>query len=138
MSIVSHLFAEPSRLPPCIRFLYATRAMSSNPREILFLSRLQALFTRDPVHTKTLDFYVTGEKLDGISKGDGRRWRDIVDFKDRRIQHDDLRAALGPIGRRGKTLAYVCGPPPMTEEFVDVLVGAEGMSAERILLEKWW
>ena len=40
--------------------------------------------------------------------------------------------------RRSRTLCYVCGPPRMTDEFVDLLGQQPGMAKERVLCEKWW
>jgi hypothetical protein len=39
---------------------------------------------------------------------------------------------------RSRTLCYVCGPPRMTDEFVDFLGQQPGMAKERVLCEKWW
>jgi NAD(P)H-flavin reductase len=39
---------------------------------------------------------------------------------------------------RSKTLCYVCGPPVMTDGFVDFLTQQPGMAKERVLCEKWW
>ena len=55
-----------------------------------------------------------------------------------RLVEKDLINATGPlVGRKG-VVAYVCGPPPLTDWAVEVLRGAEGMSNERVLCEKWW
>ena len=56
----------------------------------------------------------------------------------RRFEEQDLIDAVGPVEDRGKVVAYVCGPPPMTDWAVEVLKGAEGMGEERVLCEKWW
>ena len=46
--------------------------------------------------------------------------------------------AIGLVDGRKGVVAYVCGPPPLTDWAVDVLRGAEGMEKERVLCEKWW
>lgn len=61
----------------------------------------------------------------------------------RRIQTSDLVQALdglkeGSQDDRSRTVCYVCGPPAMTDEFVAYLALQRGMSAERVLCEKWW
>jgi hypothetical protein len=61
-----------------------------------------------------------------------------VEHKSRRIEYGDLLDCLGPEEEREKTVVYVCGPPAMTDEFVDVLWKAPGMENRRVLCEKWW
>lgn len=56
----------------------------------------------------------------------------------RRFEEKDLHAALGPVAEREKVVAYVCGPPSMTDWAVGVLKGAIGMDESRVLCEKWW
>lgn len=55
-----------------------------------------------------------------------------------RFREEDLINAIGPVFGRKNVVAYVCGPPPLTDWAVDVLRGAEGMEKERVLCEKWW
>ena len=53
-------------------------------------------------------------------------------IRSRRILEEDLvAAATDP-----DTVCYVCGPPPMTDNFVDVLGRIVG--AERVFHERWW
>lgn len=56
----------------------------------------------------------------------------------RRFEGKDLQAALGPVAEREKVVAYVCGPPSMTDWAVGVLKGSIGMDESRVLCEKWW
>ena len=56
----------------------------------------------------------------------------------RRFDERDLETALGPVTERGGVVAYVCGPPPMTDWAVGVLQRSQGMDANRVLCEKWW
>ena len=56
----------------------------------------------------------------------------------RRFEEKDLEIALGPVAERGSIVAYVCGPPKMTDWAVDVLKRSEGMNQEKVLCEKWW
>lgn len=55
-----------------------------------------------------------------------------------RIEQGDLLDALGPVEGRGGIVAYVCGPPAMTDWAVGKLKKAEGMAEERVFCEKWW
>lgn len=64
--------------------------------------------------------------------------RDHQNIEFRRFQEKDLETALGPVAERESVVAYVCGPPPMTDWAVDVLGKAEGMDERRVLCEKWW
>lgn len=61
-----------------------------------------------------------------------------ISIRNRRMTHEDLITALGPVEEGSGVVVYVCGPAGMTDEFVDVLQGAEGMSEEKVLCEKWW
>ena len=56
----------------------------------------------------------------------------------RRFLPSDLIGCLPPEERRHNTVAYVCGPPAMTDEVVAFLNSQQGMSKERVLCEKWW
>ena len=56
----------------------------------------------------------------------------------RRFDAKDLRTALGPTEEREKVVAYVCGPPLMSDWAVDVLKGSICMDEKRVLCEKWW
>lgn len=52
----------------------------------------------------------------------------------RRISKQDLDSAVAGAG--DSTVCYVCGPPPMTDEFVGHLGSLIG--PDRVLCEKWW
>jgi hypothetical protein len=64
----------------------------------------------------------------------------------RRIGDKDLISALdgfqtsvfGSEHDRLKTVAYVCGPPRMTDEVVAFLSRQSGMTEDRVRCEKWW
>lgn len=57
---------------------------------------------------------------------------------ERRVTHEDLFKALGPVSERRGVVAYVCGPSRMTDEFINVVGSQEGMEEGRVLCEKWW
>jgi hypothetical protein len=130
-----------------VHFLYSTRLPpskdSSNSQEaldqILFLPRL-----REIIHSHapcgrlniSLDLFLTN-----LSEYPDLQTTPPQDMKihDRRVTSDDLKTAV--IGSSGDktgsgTVCYVCGPPPMTDEFVDTLRGMIG--EERVFCEKWW
>lgn len=46
--------------------------------------------------------------------------------------------ALGPVEKRKGVVVYICGPPGMTDEFVEVMGRAEGMDPTMVFCEKWW
>ena len=64
----------------------------------------------------------------------------------RRILPSDIIGALdgyrqnvfGAEHDRRNTVCYVCGPPQMTDELVDLLRNQKGMCEDRVLCEKWW
>jgi NAD(P)H-flavin reductase len=152
--------------PREIHFLYGTKASESREArerielrerrspsaspvriessKILFLHRLMDLVSMAAEPTKvTLSLFLTDTTYpEGAKVEDGqlpnRTWA-------RRMGEQDLVGALdgwqtkgeGGPGRKG-TVAYVCGTPPMTDSIAEFLGRQEGMSAERVLCEKWW
>ena len=56
----------------------------------------------------------------------------------RRFTKQDLLNAVGPVETRSRTVAYVCGPPVMTDWAVAKLGEFEGMDRTRVFCEKWW
>ena len=160
ISILTHLATTFETLPS-INFLYTTRLdpSATSYSSILFLDRLCKIYTTlDPercslglyltspsplqdtkllVLTQTLlEWYLASLRLqeDSNFPSDNKH----ITMYPRRISYGDLDSALGPIKERSGVLAYVCGPPEMTDEIVGVLKASEGMSAERVLCEKWW
>ena len=67
-----------------------------------------------------------------------RQAAENIFLKNVRMSGEDMELALGPVNRRGEVLAYVCGPPVMTDWAVASLRAAEGMKSEQVLCEKWW
>lgn len=67
-------------------------------------------------------------QFDGIS----------LPFLRRRTTIDDVAGIIGADKR--DSVVYLCGLPTMTDEFVDKLTSAVGLSLEphRVLYEKWW
>lgn len=151
MSMLSHLHQNPRQMPPSIKLIYSARSGTSGSLgSILFLDRLRKLFAQKNTYSnRSLDLFYTGpiqsepqsdeernmtsvsQKLRMVSMYPQRIWF-------RRFTEEDLLDAVGPAGKRGGTVAYVCGPPSMTDWAVAKLKGAEGMCEQRVLCEKWW
>lgn len=146
MSILEHLHLD-SQLQPnrirSLRLLYGTRARSGE--EILFYDRISRIFRRCVDHDAaggdySVTTYLTGAtcwsphavaSYDGLEVGH-------VEHNYRRIGTADLLEALGKVDCRDNTVAYVCGPPKMTDDFVCTMNSADGMDPSRVLCEKWW
>lgn len=59
----------------------------------------------------------------------------------KRIKRQDLQATVIAEDAEvhpKETVCYLCGPPRMTDEFVDVLRGLLGGEKDKVLFEKWW
>ena len=138
MSILSHLYDQPMKLPWCIRILYSTRPATAEVADILFYTRIRNLLTSNPSPERTLDLFLTGcvspstlnDHVEAVVEG--------VSVHQRRITYQDLESALGPARDRGGTVVYVCGPAQMTDEMVDMLRKSDGIVERRVLCEKWW
>ena len=117
------------------------------------MERIQKLFTKDLTqkrHHYTIFCTDISVRPSGFQVGLKRASINLEQSRDklyvgehqnieyRRFDRKDLQAALGPIEEREKVVAYVCGPPSMTDWAVDVLKGSVGMDEKRVLCEKWW
>lgn len=152
ISILSHLnnndpsTPNPNTATLHINILYTARLPSPGSTaldQILFLPRLREII-RSQSHSQSprlrisLELFLTNLADDSplvASPPDG------LIIHSRRIKRQDLQAAV--IGEDGEvnpaeTVCYVCGPPAMTDEFVDVLRGLLGGEKDRVLSEKWW
>ncbi len=139
MSILSHLHNHPSQLPPYLKFLYATRFPPSfDLSHILFYKRLVSVLKSQPSKDRSLDLYLTGDSGDIHRKENMHCGDPISRIQRRRFLQEDLIAALGDVQERKCTVAYVCGPPGLTDKVVGLLREAEGMEEQRVLCEKWW
>jgi len=81
-----------------------------------------------------LRLHLTGVSKDDIKHAEGLPGHTVAG----RVAGSDLDAALGPEDDRSGTVCYVCGPPAMTDSFVDFLSSRSGMDRSRVLCEKWW
>ncbi|KAF2837808.1 ferredoxin reductase-like protein [Patellaria atrata CBS 101060] len=129
ISMVTHLH-ETDEMPPSVKFLYGTKSGSRGLDEILFVDRLQSIQKLRPGQFQ-LDLFLTGKLPETQGK-----IRETLNS--RRITSDDLISAIGDVAEREATVCYICGPPPMTDEFVAFLQDQEGIAKERVLCEKWW
>lgn len=165
ISILSHITeiglstSSSSRETLSIHFLYSSRVPtlpSTSPSEsspsgsqnvdqeslnrILFLPRLRQIVQRScpdyslsdrqrqvpPRFRIYLNLFLTN-----LASFQDVAWPDMW-IRSRRISEEDLvAAATDP-----DTVCYVCGPPPMTDNFVDVL--GQIVGAERVFHERWW
>lgn len=92
----------------------------------------------------TLRLFLTGGAWsDGEVIDDGQLPN--ATFGRRMIETDFTRALdgyknsiFGAAHDRAGTVAYVCGPPKMTDEIVEFLVKQPGISERQVRCEKWW
>lgn len=137
--MLSHL-AQPEQQatrPEIVKLLYSTRLAGDGLDQVLFFSRLKQVFenlNKNKVHSNTLDIHITDNKaISDHSSSDP--W---LKLHNDRITHQLLVSSLGPASdRKDSVVAYVCGPPAMTDEIFNVLQAQEGMK-ERVFCEKWW
>lgn len=132
-----------STRPSEIHFLYATKSDPElDPQRILFLPRLLDLVTMAADSNVTLSLFITGTGSEGAIERGKLPNRTVG----RRITEADVLRAIDGYKQgsadskrnRERTLCYVCGPPQMTDHFVEVLRLQSGMSDDRVFCEKWW
>jgi len=146
ISILSHLHQHPLQMPPSIRLIYSARkGTSGSLSSILFLDRIRKLFARKNVSSdRSLELFCTYSTLtEPQNQWERNKSSDSYFMRPQRIwfrrfSEEDLLNAIGPVEKRGGTVAYICGPPTMTDWAVAKLKGAEGMLEQRVLCEKWW
>ena len=142
ISMFSHLIRSAIR-PREIHFVYGTRAPAEiDVMNILFLPRIMDLVAAADDVNVTVSLFLTGTGDHGSIEHGKLPNRTFA----RRFGEADLISAIdgyqnSPYGvesARDGTLCYVCGPPTMTDEVVDLLKKQPGMSERRVLCEKWW
>lgn len=126
-----------------MHFVYSTKTDPDlDVQKILFMPRLMDAIAMAADPNVTLAAFLTGLGNEGIIEHGKLPNRTYG----RRFQEEDLVKALdgykmsgfGPEHDRKNTVAYVCGPPKMTDEVVANLRSQPGMSDGRVLCEKWW
>ena len=156
MSILTHLYQHPEQCPPSVKFLYSARSGGEFRRGnygILFYDRLHKMFGQERLPPdSSFEMFITPQRMgdstpavandmdisldnDGIFDVQSQ-FHETVRL--RRFTKTDLLVALGRIEDGGNTVAYVCGPPTMTDWAVEVLKTADNMREENVLCEKWW
>ncbi|MCJ1355224.1 MAG: hypothetical protein MMC33_005215 [Icmadophila ericetorum] len=135
ISMLGHLDKQHATNNFTINFIYTTRAPSTNVGEVLFITRLRQIFSQIRSPTSFLHLHLTGDhKISLPPPGPDYE----IPIIRQRPTEKDLYEALGPEEERSGVVAYVCGPPAMTDSFVEILQAAKGMDRKRVLCEKWW
>ena len=124
-----------------VRVLYTVRKRTEEQEEVLFYERMRRI-AESYAGSRDVDFrfvlYETAGGEDSTAGVEGHVESKSVQHVSRRIKHGDLLECLGPEEARRNTVVYVCGPPKMTDEYVEVFGKAAGMEERRVLCEKWW
>lgn len=101
---------------------------AARPSELAFRRHLEQLAASD--ERLRLSLHVTKH-----TPASGEEWSGCVG----RIGVQDIEEILKDAGvPNSEVLAYVCGPPGMTDEFMAALQGPLKVPAERVRSEKWW
>ncbi|KAJ7991529.1 hypothetical protein DPEC_G00284820 [Dallia pectoralis] len=98
---------------------------AKNTQELLFKKTIIDMCEEFPSKL-SCDFHVTSQTTEYE-----QRLRPYINPG--RISEEKLRAHVDP----NTTLCYLCGPPPMIESLVRILLDS-GLPRDRILFEKWW
>ncbi|KAK7514771.1 hypothetical protein IWZ03DRAFT_395174 [Phyllosticta citriasiana] len=150
ISILTHLHQTNALSHLRVRFVYATKAPPAGA--VLFLDRLLRIAAHAP-NSFELKLCVTGqaEHVERVAAQVQQAGLSNVEVLRRRVGSGDVLTFVGAqdetetdgvgaevLEERCGTVAYVCGPQRMTDEFVGLLGGVEGLGKERVLCEKWW
>ncbi|OOQ91080.1 hypothetical protein PEBR_02411 [Penicillium brasilianum] len=151
ISILSHLNNQVESTQPLnVHFLYSSRLPqgheTASPEvsldQILFLPRIRQIIRSQRQSHRlriSLDLFLTDWKSSRLTPANSPT--DLT-IHSKRIEKHDLQSAV--IGGDGKldpreSVAYVCGPPQMTDEMVAMLKDILGEGGEqRVFFEKWW
>lgn len=134
MSMLGYIAAEGVDVE--VTVLYGSKIEDGG--KVVLLDRMLYLFGKKLVNG-SVTLFLTGKKdveagvqvMDGVSVGvhSGRMTINTV--------LDEIR----DLGDAGAGLVYICGPPAMTDEFVEALTGKdmnEVIHPNNVKLEKWW
>lgn len=151
ISILSHLNNQTERTQPLnIHFLYSSRLpqghKTASPEEslnqILFLPRIRHIIRSQGQSHRlriSLDLFLTDSNASRLTPASSPA--DLTIHSKRIEKHDLLSAVVGGDGKLDprESVAYVCGPPQMTDEMIELLKGILGEGGEqRVFFEKWW
>jgi NAD(P)H-flavin reductase len=137
MSMVTSIYEQWSlhdqRHPKKVYILYSTKVNKKlvHSNNILFLDRLKNYEEHHPERL-SVTLFITGD-YEKLEDPEGLPWHFT-----RRLNKADILAVLGDLGKRQRTVCYICGPPSMTDDLVHFLSGLDGLEASRVLCEKWW
>lgn len=162
---MSHL-CQQCIFPSNVVLLYASKAGANRVKTVLFLQRIIDIVracedTQFVFHlylTSILSDVTPDDSSNSVTYGAGDQHlatnpelhllssgkRDIIDEGStiseysRRMNSSDLIAAIGPGEEGSKVVAYVCGPPILTDWAVKVLQQADGIDPTKVFHEKWW
>jgi ferredoxin-NADP reductase len=130
-------FFYSSRLPGGCSTADTTDDVIERTQHVLFLDRLATAWVEGHVKGK-LRLFFTGNP----PRPSGTVALQGMDFEThfRRMGLEDLRTAVGDKDQGLDSIAYVCGVPEMTDEFVRLLTSDKGlcMDKQRVFSEKWW
>lgn len=149
ISILSHINQSKPRNQLNVHVLYSTRfpqgqetdTPESVLEQILFLPRVRHIISSHGPSSRlniSLDLFLTSASETQFPLKPPAD----LSIHPRRISDRDLHSAL--VSGSGKlapkeTVAYVCGPPVMTDELVEKLQGIlEEDGTQRVFFEKWW
>lgn len=133
-----------------IHFLYSSRlpqghgnaSLDESLSQILFLPRIRQIISSQRQSRRlriSLDLFLTDSISSRLTPFNAPS--DLT-IHSRRIEKSDLLSAV--VGGDGKldpqeSVAYICGPPQMTDEMVELLKDILGEGGEqRVFFEKWW
>ncbi|KAI1977996.1 hypothetical protein LOZ53_002698 [Ophidiomyces ophidiicola] len=157
ISMISYIHDARSDLHPYtkVHLLYSTKLPSSVLESsyraqdmldhILFLPRLRHMVRLQQkeqqegqnrggqLHVK---LYLTNISTVDVKGVEDELLGDVCLY-DRRISVADIHDLVSTVSNeRGKTVCNICGPPEMTDTYVDVLKGVFG--DDKVFFEKWW
>lgn len=121
----------------CLTLLYSAKT----PHELLFADELKEMQEKIGKDRLRLHFTHTSR-----SAGEQIADKQLSDLFDAHVVHcgrinDELlkRSITSPqTGSRDDTIAFLCGPPAMTDHINSTLLSIKALPQERILYEKWW
>ncbi|TQW11168.1 NADH-cytochrome b-5 reductase [Cordyceps javanica] len=139
VSILGYIADENKRLNIQIVVLYSTKVpQDGDLGKVLFLNRIVDIFRLGQI-TGEVKLFLTG--LLSHSRELTGETRDEVNLKFGRMAWHDLLSEIHAGHSKDSTLVYVCGPPTMTNYFVDLLTTpamAGVINAGLVKSEKWW
>ncbi|KAJ5631099.1 uncharacterized protein N7484_011199 [Penicillium longicatenatum] len=149
ISILSHMNQTKPRSKLDVHILYSSRLPQGQETEkpesvfeqILFLPRVRHIISSHGPSCQlniSLDLFLTSASATQLSLKSPAD----LNIHSRRISDHDLYSALVSGSDKviqKETVAYVCGPPVMTDELVEKLQGfLEEDGTQRVFFEKWW